>query len=68
MPGARKVTIYTKKDIFWTILDKNLSLIELKRFDSTEWEELSAKPNGFKSVLFNKIIDNKIFQNENVII
>lgn len=51
--GARKVTVYIKEDLYLAIKMMNntisFSLIELKRFETAEWEELSARSRYFKS-------------------
>lgn len=53
LSGACKVHIYVKEDVYlatkWASNTIDLSLIELKRYDSMEWEELSARGKYLKS-------------------
>ena len=51
---AGKIRIYVKENLYlatkWTLNAIDLSLIELRRADSEEWEELGARSKYFKSV------------------
>lgn len=51
--GARKITIYVKEDLYlatkWAMKTTNFHLIELKRFDSAEWEEFNSRAKYLKS-------------------
>lgn len=51
--GARKVMIYINENVYlatkWTRKTLKFSLIEIKRIEMSEWEELSARSRYFKS-------------------
>lgn len=51
--GATKVTIYVKEDVYlatkWSNEIIAFSLVDLKRFETSEWEELSARSRYFKT-------------------
>lgn len=54
LAGARNVKIYVKDDLYlatkWTIKTTQLSMIELRRANSMEWEESSARSKFFKTI------------------
>lgn len=51
--GARKVIIYLKEDIYlamkWTRKSIDFNFIELRRYESNEWEEYSSRAKYIKS-------------------
>lgn len=51
--GAQKISIYVNEVVYlatkWTMKTIDFSLIELRRFDSYEWEKLSSRGKYFKS-------------------
>lgn len=51
--GAKKIIIYVNENVYlstkWTKTTITFSLIEIKRIEMSDWEELSARSSYFKS-------------------